>query len=156
MKSMEPNKTKSSILKAFTALVVVALGGLGLWKLSTGGDEDNKPVQQPADNATPATNYGNYKDGIYSATGNYNSPQGNERVAVTVTLKNNIVTDTTFNGQSSSRRSQSYMNKFSSGFSTLVIGKPIDQVSLTVVNGSSLTPIGFMNALAKIKAQAKA
>ena len=45
---------------------------------------------------------------------------------------------------------------FKAGFSELVVGKPVDQVSLSVVNGSSLTPKGFMDALAKIKAEAKA
>ena len=173
---MEPNKTNPSALKAIVAVVVVALGGLGLWKLSTTSSDDVVPVQQPSTTdtsnsapleqtnpnntgttpTTPVTSSGTYKDVTYSATGNYNSPEGGEQVSVSVTLKNGVVTNSTFTGQSSARTSQSYMNRFSSGFSTLVVGKPIDQISLSVVNGSSLTPIGFMNALAKIKAEAKA
>jgi hypothetical protein len=36
-----------------------------------------------------------------------------------------------------------------------VVGKKIDEVQLTKVSGSSLTPQGFNDALAKIKAEAK-
>jgi 23S rRNA (uracil1939-C5)-methyltransferase len=36
-----------------------------------------------------------------------------------------------------------------------VVGKNIEELNLTVVNGSSLTPKGFMDALAKIKVDAQ-
>jgi len=153
---MEPKKINSSIVKAITALLVVGLGGLGLWKLSS-PDKDEVTPAQPNDTSTTTTpiTSGTYKDGTYSAVGNYNSPEGPEQISVSVTLKNGVITDSTFMGQSSEGTSRRYMDKFKVGFTTLVVGKSIDQVSLTVVNGSSLTPIGFMNALAKIKAQAK-
>ncbi len=38
----------------------------------------------------------------------------------------------------------------------VVVGKKIDEVQLTKVAGSSLTPKGFMDALEKVKTEAKA
>ncbi|MHD0330680.1 hypothetical protein ACY18M_17150, partial [Proteus mirabilis] len=52
--------------------------------------------------------------------------------------------------------SREYQAKFASGFKTLVVGKKIDEVSLSRVAGSSLTSGGFNAALADIESQAKA
>lgn len=101
-----------------------------------------------------ADNKSAYKDGSYSAVGNYNSPEGSESIKVTVTLKNGIITDSSVIGEASDHTSKRYQNMFISGFKQYVIGKSIDQVSLNKVSGSSLTPDGFNNAIAKIKNQA--
>jgi len=53
------------------------------------------------------------------------------------------------------RESQHYQSRFLSGYKQYVVGKNISSVNLTNVSGSSLTPIGFDNALTQIKAQAK-
>jgi len=95
-----------------------------------------------------------YANGTYSATGYYFEPAGQEQVNVSVTLKNDIVTTSTFTGIPSNFTAQRIMMQFQSGFKNYVVGKPIDQISLGVVNCSSLTPMGFMNALQKIKTQA--
>jgi hypothetical protein len=98
---------------------------------------------------------GAYKDGTYSAVGSYNSPAGTEQVSVSLVLKNNIVTDSTFSATSNSGRSKAYQNEFASGYKAFVIGKNISTINVGKVSGSSLTGTGFNNALAKIKAQAK-
>jgi uncharacterized protein with FMN-binding domain len=97
-----------------------------------------------------------YKDGTYSATGNYRSPAGAEMVDVTLTLKSGIVTDATFTGEAKGGRSQQMQSAFASGFKEDVVGKSIDSISLSVVNGSSLTPQGFMDAVQKIETEAAA
>ncbi len=97
-----------------------------------------------------------YADGTYSASGNYKSPEGQEQVQVSLTLKDGVITGATYTGEATHPRSMSFQGKFGEGFKEVVVGKSIDALSLTVVNGSSLTPVGFMDAVAKIKAEAKA
>lgn len=109
-----------------------------------------------ASSAQEQTNNSTYKDGTYSAVGAYASPAGGEQVDVSLTLKNDIITDATFTGEAKFGKSQMMQNNFAAGYKTLVVGKSIDSLSLGVVNGSSLTPHGFMDAVEKIKVEAKA
>ena len=99
---------------------------------------------------------GGYKDGTYSATGNYTSPAGAEEVAITITLKDDVITAAEFDGKATHPTSRKMQDKFDAGFQEVVVGKAIDGLSLTVVNGSSLAPKGFMSALEKVKAEANA
>jgi NifU-like protein involved in Fe-S cluster formation len=96
-----------------------------------------------------------YTDGTYSAQGAYRSPAGGELVNVSLTLKGDVVTDATFAGTGTNPKTKMMQAAFASGFKTQVVGKSLDQVSVGVVNGSSLTGIGFMDAVARIKAEAK-
>jgi uncharacterized protein with FMN-binding domain len=95
-----------------------------------------------------------YKDGTFAATGGYQSPAGPETVDVSLTLKNGTITDATFKGNATGPMSIKNQGKFAAGFKEQVVGKSIDSLSLGVVNGSSLTPKGFMDAVEKIKAEA--
>ena len=108
----------------------------------------------PADTAKQSASV--YKDGTYSATGSYMSPGGEDQIAVTLTLKNDIITAVSVTPMPGDRMSAKYQGKFVSGYQALVVGKNIADVNLTKVSGSSLTPAGFDNALAQIEAQAKA
>lgn len=96
-----------------------------------------------------------YKDGTYQATGKYASPAGMETVNISLTLTGDTVTAATFKGDATNPGSINWQGKFSEGFSQAVVGKDIDSLSLSIVNGSSLTPKGFADALVKIKAEAK-
>lgn len=96
-----------------------------------------------------------YANGTYSATGNYDSPSGTESVDVSLTLKDGVITNATFQGNAQGGRSQRYQQMFADGFKEQVVGKSLADLSLTVVNGSSLTPLGFMDAAQKIAAQAQ-
>lgn len=95
-----------------------------------------------------------YADGMFAASGDYRSPAGNETVNVSLTLKNGIVTNGSVQGTATHPKSINFQGLFTAGFTQAVVGKPIDSLHLDVVNGSSLTPKGFMDALAKIKAEA--
>ena len=97
-----------------------------------------------------------YTNGTFSAQGVYRSPAGGELVNVSLTLKNDVVTDASFGGTATNPKSKMMQAAFASGFKAQVVGKSLDEVSVGVVNGSSLTGNGFMDAVGKIKAQAKA
>ncbi len=97
-----------------------------------------------------------YADGTYAAVGSYVSPAGQEAVDVSITLKNGVIASATFQGEATHPTSKRMQENFGKGYQELVVGKSIDDVSLTVVNGSSLTSKGFMDALAKIKVEASA
>jgi hypothetical protein len=114
---------------------------------------DSSAMQQSSSAAALSDTY---TDGMYSAEGTYRSPAGMETVHVALTIKDDTVTAATFTGDATNPKSKVMQGNFAAGFKELVIGKPIDSLSLGVVNGSSLTGGGFMDAVAKIKAEAKA
>ena len=136
------------------------------------GDDDSGSVSKttstpsvpikpaPVVSTPPATipkNYTSiYKNGTYSATGSYGSPGGTENISVTLTLSNDIITSVSVTSGAYDRRSQGYQNVFIANYKQYVIGKNIASVNLGKISSSSLTPIGFNNALAQIKSQAKA
>jgi len=110
----------------------------------------------PTSPTAPAATESGYKDGAYSSTGTYVSPAGQEEVDITLTLQGGVVASAVFVGKATNPGSVKNQGLFKAGFELQVVGKPIDSINLTVVNGSSLTPKGFMDALMKIKAEAKA
>lgn len=95
-----------------------------------------------------------YKDGTYNANGNYVSPEGQESIGVTLTLQNDVIVKADAVAQAHDKNSKAFQAMFIDGFRTQVVGKKITEVHLTKVSGSSLTPKGFNDALAKIEVQA--
>ncbi len=96
-----------------------------------------------------------YKDGTYSVVGAYVSPGGNQKLNVTLVIKNDVVVDATVTDGSVDPASKQYQAIFISGYKVQVIGKKLSEINVTKVSGSSLTPLGFMDAVAKIKVEAK-
>lgn len=96
-----------------------------------------------------------YKDGTYTQIGDYVSPGGPETIEVTVTLDNGKISDVEFVGQATRPISKEKQADFAANYKPMVIGKSIDEVNLSKVSGSSLTPKGFNDALEKIKTEAK-
>lgn len=162
-------KLKTGIIVAVVfvigAVVAIFKGGVTASSTvtTTPTDNSNTQVAQPATSApdassgvaTSAPGRSTYKDGTYSADGNYNSPGGPDSISVTLTLKNDIVTDANVMPHPGDGTSARYQSMFVSGYKQYVIGKDISSLNLTKVSGSSLTPIGFDQALVQIKAQAK-
>ena len=95
-----------------------------------------------------------YADGEYMSVGSYTSPGGGESIDVTITLENNIVTDAEVVANAQLPISKNYQDTFIENYQDMVIGKDINEIELDVVSGSSLTPIGFNNALNDIREQA--
>lgn len=105
------------------------------------------PAEKPADGAV-------YKDGTYTATGEYSSPAGKEEIGVTLTLVDDVITDVSVTPMATVPISVRLQADFAANYKTLVVGKKIDEVNLGKVSGSSLTPVGFNDAIAKIKLEA--
>ena len=84
-----------------------------------------------------------YKDGTYTAQGDYTAPSGAESIKVTLTLKDNVVTASTVTASSASEYSERMQEMFMANYKTMVVGKKITDIKLGKVSGSSLTPIGF-------------
>jgi uncharacterized protein with FMN-binding domain len=166
---MEPQKKSTRTIGVIIgAVVILALGGTMFFL-------ENQPIDsmsaQPNNPAVPVTEAVStqsvprdttkksmlvYKDGTYSATGSYMSPGGEDQIAISLTLTNDIITDVTATNMAGDHTSARFEDKFISGYKQYVVGKKISDVHLTKVSGSSLTPAGFNDALAQIKSQAKA
>ncbi len=150
-------------------MVVIALGGAFYYRSSTTSTPSAEtPVETEVSTTTTTTTEATttesapeavsaaaFKSGVYSKKGAYTSPAGAEEVEVTLTLDGNTITDATFKGLATNPGSIKNQAKFSEGFKQEVVGKSIDTLALTVVNGSSLTPKGFMDAVNQIKTEAR-
>lgn len=110
--------------------------------------------QQTASSPSSSTDTSTYKDGTYNAVGSYATPGGMESIELTVTIENGVITNTELAQKATDRDAKEYQAAFASGYSTLVVGKNVDEVSLSRVAGSSLTSNGFNAALDKIKEDA--
>ena len=130
-------------------IVVVILGGLLAYTLSQRTSGSNSVA-----GTTTNTNY-TFKDGTYSASGSYQAPSGTESIQVALTVKGNVVTNVVATPSAISSMSARWQARFVSGISQLVVGKNLNEVSVSQVSGSSLTSNGFNNAVDQIKAQAK-
>jgi len=163
-----------------TGIMVIAIIGI----LTAGGvlytnnqksmstDTANQPTQQSttrvnqqdtAGGGTTSTQIGEqnsvtnpeYADGQYMAVGTYISPGGQETIAVSVTLKNSLLTSVEVTPNATLPISASFQKKFADGIASVVVGKSINEIQLDAISGSSLTPKGFVNALEEIKIAAQ-
>lgn len=146
--------------KIITGSVVaglVVVGGFVGWFL--------RQKEVPAVVGIPNTMMGNtnstgmmksqYKNGSYEAIGNYTSPGGVEEIDVALTLTDGVINDITVTPKATRPTSKIKQADFAANYKVMVMGKSIDEVTLTKVSGSSLTPKGFNDALDKIKKQAQ-
>jgi uncharacterized protein with FMN-binding domain len=97
-----------------------------------------------------------YTDGSYAASGNYQSPNGNESIIVELTLAGDIVTEVTVQTNANNPTTERFQGLFAGGIAAEVVGKDIDTLDVTRVAGSSLTSGGFRQAIETIKADALA
>jgi len=107
--------------------------------------------------ATSQDNTSVYANGTYSASASYITPgRSTHNVNVTLTLANDIITDTkvTFTGDEN-RTTSGMQSKFTAAYQTLVVGKKIDDLSLSRVGGASLTTGAFNKALEEVKISAQ-
>jgi uncharacterized protein with FMN-binding domain len=160
------NQNQNPALKFITpAVAVLIIAGVAMWMNNkpatptvteptpTDTNNETMPTGTETNSETPATT--SYKAGSYAVTGSYQSPAGAEELGVTLTIdQNGIIQEAKTETLATNPASKKWQDTFSSGFSAQVVGKSINEVSLDIVNGSSLTPKGFNDALQKIKAQA--
>ncbi|NYD76613.1 FMN-binding protein [Arthrobacter cupressi] len=96
-----------------------------------------------------------YKDGTYSADGHYESPNGTETVGVQLTLAGGTVTAVEITTHPTNPNTRKFQGEFKDGIAAQIVGKKLDELSVSKVSGSSLTSGGFNEAVKSIKAQAK-
>ncbi len=162
---------KKKLNPAVAALIVIVLVGIVASAAIVINNANKSAETSPATNQTTQTNNdtsgggtsgsgstdtSTYKDGTYNATGSYVSPGGRESIGLTVTIKDGVITDTQLQKNATDRDAKEYQKLFADNYKTLVVGKSVDEVSLSRVAGSSLTSLGFNNALTQIKEDAKA
>lgn len=169
------NATKK-ILYSVIALAVVSSGIAGAAIISNNlnnqkniqNNDSKAPKNLDNDTngatATPiatSTNSGNspqtglkFRDGTYTVTANYNTPENIESITVTLALKNGVIESSSFTSGAAKGKSLRYSRLFADNYKPFVVGKSIDTLRLDTIAGASLTTIGFNNALVKVREQA--
>lgn len=154
--SNKSNKNIGVVVVVILLIVAVAGGVIGLQAVNR--SEQSSLAQSVQEQTPPQETVEEkitYKDGEYTVIGNYISPGGTEEIGVTVTLENGIITEAEVEPRATRPISKEKQADFEANYKPMVIGKKIDEVRLTKVSGSSLTPKGFNDALEKVKAQAR-
>lgn len=140
------------------ALIVFAAIGFYLYKNNSAAPASitgtSEKTKLETDSFAPSAKT-SYKDGTYKSTGKYITPGGERQIDVKLTLSRGSITDITVTPTAEDATSQRFQGEFANNYKGMVIGKNIDEVVLTKVSGSSLTPKGFTNALEQIKLEAK-
>jgi hypothetical protein len=161
METTSSNKRTTIIILIVTALIIGGAVIVAQQNKSGTTAKTNTTQKQPAISSSPKTavnsSSSNFKQGTYNATGNYQSPGGGQQIKVSITLNSDgTITDSSAQGDNHADDSRIYQARFIEGYKDQVVGKKISDIKLSQVSGSSLTSIGFNNALETIKNQAKA
>jgi len=152
MKLPAHKKMLSAAAAASVMLLTAACG-------SGGSDDASSTPSSSAPSATTddsSAAAATYKDGDYEAEASYVNPGGDSKVKVELTLADNKVSKVEVTPEATDGTSKSFQEKFASGISSEVVGKSLDDLKVDKVAGSSLTHLGFNEAIDKIKADAKA
>lgn len=149
-------------LRISAALIGVA-GTLALAGCSTAAADTTDAASTEASSSTESstdTSAGTagaaYADGTYTATGSYQTPETVEKIEVTITLADDIITAVEVSGDPQASESERYQSEFIGGIDDEVVGQNIDDISVDRVAGSSLTSGGFNDAIDAIKDEAAA
>jgi uncharacterized protein with FMN-binding domain len=143
-------RTRTALVTAAGLSLVGALAGCASTTSADSSSSSGTSANSTSDNTST------YKDGTYSADGSYVSPGGQEEIAVTVTVKSNLITAVTVKSVTADSEAAEYQSRFASGISAVAVGKSLASLSVSNVAGSSLTGQGFNSALATIRSEAKA
>ncbi|MBZ4485799.1 hypothetical protein LQ938_10550 [Microbacterium sp. cx-55] len=143
---------------------MLALAGCATTPSSTAEDTATTPTTSSSsssadagtDTSAEASTGSTYADGTYTAEGSYQTPESVENISVTLTLADDVITAVEVTGDPQARESQQYQSQFIGGISDEVVGKSIDEISVSRVAGSSLTSGGFNQAVEEIKSEAAA
>lgn len=150
------NRTEPLYVKLAHPFVAGAALSLVLAACSPSQNAQVQPTPHTGPVATAPVTGKKYADGTYTAVGTYASPAEQDNINVTLTLGNGLITDAKVENAAVNPISKKLQDMFIAGFKEQVIGKPIDGLSLTAVNGASLSSKGFIDAVTKIEQQATA
>ena len=155
---MQPKSNNTAII-GIIAVVLIAAAVIGTIALkpadtSSGSNGSAGSSKSQSSGSTIDAN-ATYKDGTYTATASYLTPETTEEIEVILTVSNNKVSDVSVRQEAQARESREYQADFANGYKTRVVGKDIGTLQLSRVSGASLTPRGFNDALDAIRTQAK-
>lgn len=141
-------------LLTFSAVTLVTFAA-GCTAEGTGNGSPSRsvsssPAQRPSDAQDPST----YADGDYEATGEYGGLPSHLDVAVSIV--DGTITDVSVTPTATNETSLGYQQDFADAVPDEVIGKPLAEVSVGKLAGSSSCGDGFNDAIAKIRDQAAA
>lgn len=97
-------------------------------------------------------------DGEYSKTVEYafpkDEPKGTENLKVSLSIKDETITEVSIEGDSTNDITKSYVNKVNDGLQSLAVGKKITELEIPEqIAGSSLTTAAFAQAVTAIAAE---
>ncbi len=148
------------ILRSRTALATVAglslAGALAGCASTTSTEAAGSGSSSGTSASSTSDNTSSFKDGTYSTTSAYAAPGGNDEIAVSLTVKSNIITSVTVTTVAAHDEGVRYAAQFEAQISSVAVGKSLATLNVTNVAGSSLTSQGFNAALATIRSEAKA
>lgn len=158
---MRPRKKVNPALAGLIIIVLIGIVATAIILL-TNQMNSTESTTTPA-TSTPANNNGNatnertngdYENGTFSATGSYSTPGGLESIELSITLDDGVISSTSLVRNATDGEARQYQAEFASAYADMIIGKDVDEVSLSRVAGSSLTSNGFNQALEHIKNEA--
>jgi hypothetical protein len=167
---MQPDKKPNAKIATVVVIVVVAAIATGVLFMnrkdtdatntatnSTNSSQTATPVPTETTGADDAVAVapGTFKNGSYTATGSYRTPEDTETITVQLSVTDDIVTDVSVAYEPKSRESTEYQTEFANNYKSEVVGKKLSDIELNRIAGSSLTPKGFNDALEKIRTDAK-
>lgn len=153
---------RTAIMKTGTLVVLAALvlaakstGALQNTPSSTAPDPASIGGPLPGSRNGQGPKLGSYRDGSYYAVGSYSTPGGTQSIGVQLTLSGDEVTDSSVFALATGQPSKNYQQEFADRHKQHVVGKKINEVHLTKVSSSSVTPLGFNEAVERIKQDAR-
>ncbi|NJL96213.1 hypothetical protein HC766_00725 [Candidatus Gracilibacteria bacterium] len=119
-------------------------------------NEDQSVVLQVAEDSNNDKEGSQFTDGTYKEEGTYRIPRGaDEEIVVNLTLEDDIVTDLSVELFATEGQSLIHQNNFRKGFNAdELIGKNLEEISLSRVTGASLSTAAFNKAISSIQSQA--
>ena len=163
---LKGGSSKKWIIIAVAVIVIVVVAAVGGFfflnsnegspaeEIMEGNEEGQIQISPDTKSESGAMMQEDYKDGTYTAVGTYAYHAGTESIGVTITLKDGVVDEISVEEMAKAPMSKQMQADFAANYKTEVVGKNIDEVKLGKVSGSSLTPIGFNQAVDNIKTQA--
>ena len=154
---MNQDNSRNTVIAGIIAIAIIVgvVGGTifvkreSTEKEGTGGD--STITQSTVNTSTTAQ----YKDGTYSAPGDYQTPENASSITVTVTISKGTITNSTVTGNPSSHESKAYIADFIAEYKSFVEGKQLGNLQVSRIAGASLTSRGFNEALNAIRSQAQ-
>lgn len=121
----------------------------------TGKSIENALVEEVAEKDGVTVTTVKYENGVYEAIGIYQSPAEEESIEVKLTLEEDVVTAVEVVGMGTHEVTMKLQGLFIEEIGAEVVGMKLDEIpEFDQVNGSSLTPIGFADALEEVKKEA--